>query len=71
VILEVVEKILKMPAKLETVPVLMILELTDRNESTIVSQIKRSGLIPDFSLLKMRELQSLCGPVNGFDLLDE
>ena len=53
VILEVVQQILKLPAKLEAVPVLMILKLTDRNESTVVAQIERSGLIPDLNLLKM------------------
>ena len=53
VILEVVQQILELPAELEAVPVLMILKLTDRNESTVVAQIERGGLIPDLSLLKM------------------
>jgi hypothetical protein len=70
VILEVVQQILELPAKLEAISVLMILKLTDRNESTVVAQIKRSGLIPDLSLLKMRELEWLCGPVNRLSLLD-
>ena len=69
-ILEVIQEILELPAKLEAVPVLMILKLTDRNESTVVAQIERGGLIPDLSLLKMRELQRLCGPVNWLSLLD-
>ena len=69
-ILEVVQEILELPAKLEAVSVCVILELTDRNESTVVAQIERGGLIPDLSLLKMRELQRLYAPVYGFDLLD-
>jgi len=70
VILEVVQEILELPAELEAISMLMILELTDRDESTIVIQIERGGLIPTLTLLKMGELQVLCGPVNRCKLLD-
>ena len=69
-ILEVVQEILELPAELEAFSVCVILKLTDRNKVAIMANVECGGLVPGLTLLKMRELQGLCGPINWLSLLD-